>query len=484
MQQENMRSAHKITVYAAWICSVILSLLSVREYGMATETISTMCVLVATSFVVSVLRITKLNEVVKGGIIVCCIGIATLLTSILQGGNPRCFIASFFVLGLATLYFNSKIIISYGAFYTAACVVAALINPVYIDGAEPQTASILIKLVIYIALTVVLSFATGKGEKMLRMSEEHSAEMAAAAHQRLEISQNLNCSIDASQEAMEALTKEVSAVFSEAQEMAFYSHDSLTAANSLRQSTQQVGEQMEHSSRQMDMLVASFREMSGNAQEGLVQSSHATAAMEQAKGSVSTAMNAMRSLMEEMEQINRLLADIESVASETNLLAVNASIEAARVGAAGKGFAVVAGEVRTLAGRTAVMADEIGTIVESISKTSQYVYDSVAEGETNVTQGKDSLQVLENAVSVMADSIRQARTIVEQHRVTIDNTNSSMIVMTGEVEQIGQHSLDISERAEHISKAVQKQNASTEEISVQFREINNMATGLCNESNT
>lgn len=56
-------------------------------------------------------------------------------------------------------------------------------------------------------------------------------------------------------------------------------------------------------------------------------------------------MNAMRSLMEEMEQINRLLADIESVASETNLLAVNASIEAARVGAAGKGFAVVAGEV-------------------------------------------------------------------------------------------------------------------------------------------
>ena len=83
MQQENMRSAHKITVYAAWICSVILSLLSVREYGMATETISTVCVLVATSLVVSVLRVTKLNEVVKGGIIVCCIGTATLLTSIL-----------------------------------------------------------------------------------------------------------------------------------------------------------------------------------------------------------------------------------------------------------------------------------------------------------------------------------------------------------------------------------------------------------------
>ena len=66
-------------------------------------------------------------------------------------------------------------------------------------------------------------------------------------------------------------------------------------------------------------------------------------------------------------QITRLLSDIESVASETNLLAVNASIEAARVGVAGKGFAVVAGEVRTLAGRTSAMADEISTIVSNIS---------------------------------------------------------------------------------------------------------------------
>ena len=479
MQQDNLRSAHKITVYAAWICSLILSLLSIREYGITSESIVTACVLVATSLTVSLLRITKINEVLKGGIIVSCIGAATLLTSIIQGGNPRCFIASFFVLGLATLYFNSRIIISYGVFFTAACTVAALINPAFIDGPAPQTASILIKLVIYIALTVVLSFATGKGEKMLRMSEEQSEEMAAAARQRMEVSQNLNSSIDASKEAMDSLTREVSSVFSQAQEMASYSQDSLTAVNTLRHSTQQVGDQMAHSNRQMGILVNSFHEMTNNVQEGLQQSTTATGAMEQAKSSVSIAMNAMQTLMEDMTQINRLLADIESVASETNLLAVNASIEAARVGAAGKGFAVVAGEVRTLAGRTATMADEIGTIVESISKTSQYVYDSVENGEKSVNQGKDCLQVLENAVSVMADSIRQAQEIVEQHRVTIDETNSAMIVMTDEVEQLGQHSLEISERSSQISNAVQKQNASAEEISVQFKEINNMASGLC-----
>ena len=479
MQQANMRSAHKITMYASWVCSVILSLLSVREYGIATESISTICVLVITSLIVTILRFAKMNDTYKGCFIVSCIGFATLLTSVLQGGNSRCFIASFFVLGLATLYFKSKVIIAYGLVYTIECVIACLINPAYIDGPDPHTASILVKLVIYIALTVVLSFATGKGEKMLRMSEQHSDEMAAAARQRLEVSQNLNCSIDASQEAMETLTTEVSAVFSEAQEMAAYSRDSLDAANSLRQSAQQVSDRMNHSSKQMGILAGAFNQMSDSAQEGLQQSNTATDAMEQAKDSVSTAMNAMRSLMDEMEQITRLLADIESVASETNLLAVNASIEAARVGAAGKGFAVVAGEVRTLAGRTSAMADEIGTIVEGISKTSQYVYDSVQAGEKCVNQGKDCLHTLENSVSVMATSIKDAQNIVEEHHNTITETNSAMIIMTGEVEQIGQHSLEISERADRISNAVQKQNASTEEISVQFKEINNMAAGLC-----
>ena len=356
---------------------------------------------------------------------------------------------------------------------------AALINPAYIDGANPSTASILVKIVIYVALTVVLFFATGKGEKMLRMSEQYGDEMAAAAHQRLEVSRNLNYSIDASQEAMESLTYEVSAVFSQAQEMATYSHDSLTAAHSLRQSTQQVGSRMEHSSQQMGKLVDSFHEMSENMQEELHQSTTATVAMEHAKTSVSTAMDAMRSLMEEMEQINHLLANIESVASETNLLAVNASIEAARVGTAGKGFAVVAGEVRTLAVRTAAMADEIGNIVEGITKTSQHVYNSVEEGENCVNQGKNCLQVLEKTVSTMADSIQEACHVVEQHRITIDETNSAMIIMTGEVEQIGQHSQNISDRANQISNAVQKQNVSTEKISVQFKEINNMAAGLC-----
>lgn len=481
MQQENMRSAHKITMVATWVCSVILSVLSIREFGIAAESISTMIVMFSTSVIVTLLRAVKGNEVVKGTLVVSCIGLATLLTSILQSGNARCFIASFLVLGFSALYFNSRITRAYGVFYCSVCILAALINPAFIDGRDPQAASVLVKLVIYIVLTIILSVATSKGEKMILANERQREKMELAARQQLEISRHLNDSIDASHEAMEMLTCEVSGVAAQAQEMAAYSEESKTLALSLGQSAQQVGASMEQSSRQMGVLNHAFREMSHAATEGVRQSDTAATAMGQAKEAVSTAMASMRSLMEEVGRVTQLLMGIESVASETNLLAVNASIEAARVGAAGKGFAVVAGEVRTLAGRTAGMADEIAGIVEKITKTSQTVYHSVEQGEHCVGQGEGSLQILRTAVSAMADSVEEAQQVVDQQYTAIDEINAAMSNVTDEVERIGLHSQEISARANQVSTAVQKQNASCEEISVQFKEINHMAEELCHE---
>lgn len=481
MQQENMRSAHKITMIATWICSVILSVLSIREYAIAPESISTMIVMFSTSIIVTLLRVVRWNEIVKGTVVVSCIGLATLLTSMLQSGNSRCFIASFLVLGFAALYFNSKITRAYGIFYCSVCVLAALINPAFIDGHDPEIASVLVKLVIYIVLTIILTVATGKGEKMLRANERQREEMAVAAQQRLEISHHLNDSIDASHEAMEMLTYEVSGVAAQAQEMAAYAEESKTLAVSLGQSAQQVEASMEQSNRQMGVLTNAFREMTHKAQDGVKQSDLAAGAMVQAKNAVSVAMEAMHSLMQEVEHVTHLLAGIESVASETNLLAVNASIEAARVGVAGKGFAVVAGEVRTLAGKTSGMADEIAGIVEEITRTSQAVFDSVEKGEHCVDQGKDSLQILQGAVSQMTQSVNEAQQVVDQQCIAIGEINTAMNNVTNEVEMIGMHSQEIADRSNQVSMAVQKQNASAEEISVQFKEINHMADELCSE---
>ena len=78
-------------------------------------------------------------------------------------------------------------------------------------------------------------------------------------------------------------------------------------------------------------------------------------------------------LRTELNKVGTVAQQIDAIAKQTNLLALNATIEAARAGEAGKGFAVVAGEVKNLSGQTARATHEISTVLESLSKRTEYL---------------------------------------------------------------------------------------------------------------
>ncbi len=131
---------------------------------------------------------------------------------------------------------------------------------------------------------------------------------------------------------------------------------------------------------------------------------------------ITTASSNLDALYKQSDQINNIVSTISSIAEQTNLLALNAAIEAARAGEQGRGFAVVADEVRGLAARTSSSTTEIAEVVKKNVELSQLATNTMQASITQVSQGTELVEKLSSSISEINSGIDK---IVQ----TMDNLN-------------------------------------------------------------
>ncbi len=177
----------------------------------------------------------------------------------------------------------------------------------------------------------------------------------------------------------------------------------------------------------------SAREASELANQGSEVVAETIKGMKKISDSVNNSAQTIGALGQNSEQIGEIIQVINDIANQTNLLALNAAIEAARAGEQGRGFAVVADEVRKLAERTTSATSEIGDMIKSIqSETTnavQAMHTATQEVEAGVSlanQADESLNQIVASVQSVMDMVQQIATATKQQSTTGEEVSSTL----------------------------------------------------------
>ncbi len=175
----------------------------------------------------------------------------------------------------------------------------------------------------------------------------------------------------------------------------------------------------------------------------------------------------LNEVQQEVTNISSILDVIRGIAEQTNLLALNAAIEAARAGEQGRGFAVVADEVRSLAARTQGSTSEIQTLIEQLQSGTQTTVDSMEEGKVQAQE----CMLLANDANEALRSITQSITVINDMNLQIANASEEQSTVA---EDINQSVVNVKCIAEENAAASEQTRSSSAEIASLAEELNGL----------
>lgn len=276
------------------------------------------------------------------------------------------------------------------------------------------------------------------GKLEIHLEQEYVGEFGQLKEALLHISSSMNDVMRNISASSQTVTSSAGDLANAAQQLAEGSGTQAAAVEELVATATSVAEQVEESKK--------------DALQSAEETQKVTAMMEQSQDKMQEMMKAVQKIHETSKQVVGIIATIEEIADQTNLLSLNASIEAARVGEAGKGFAVV--------------ADEIGKLAQESSKAANMTRELIGVSMEEINKGN---QIADHVM----DSLKTA---VE----AVDNVNGMIQKTAGNAADQAQSMEQIRVGIEEISQGVQDNSAIAEESSATSEELASQAT-LLNE---
>ena len=344
------------------------------------------------------------------------------------------------------------------------------------------------------------ALGVAQASKQLSRASEQTAQatqqIASTIQQVAKGASEQSVSLQETTRNMEQLSKAIDQIASGAQEQ----------SNSLQEVIQVVGQvstAINQVSSNSKVGAEAWKSTASSADKGAQMTHETVEGMERIRKAMDTVSVKVTDLGERSNEIGNIVATIDDIAAQTNLLALNAAIEAARAGEQGRGFAVVADEVRKLAERSSVATKEIANLVGGIQSGVREAVAAMSQGTREVESGyrlaTDAGEALDDILARAKDVGKQVDEIssaaqelnslsvnmvkvIERINTIIEENVSATAQMTNNSVEVSRSIQDLSGVAEENSAATQEVSASAEEMSAQVQEVLASAQSLTDMS--
>lgn len=238
----------------------------------------------------------------------------------------------------------------------------------------------------------------------------------------------------------------------------------ITAVTGASQETKAFVDNMQEFKDAIEQTTKMIDSTNDAAKKGAADMANATNMMATIKSSVENTATVVDALGEQLKNIDTFVDTIAEIASQTNLLSLNASIEAARAGEMGKGFAVVASEISKLADQSNEAASNITELISEIMHNSNEAVEAMRSGAESVAEGTETVNEAGNTFNNIVDMVYTISEQSARMSEIVTQLSDGTETIAENIQKIEDMSTSVADETQNVSAASQQQTATTHEV--------------------
>jgi len=275
---------------------------------------------------------------------------------------------------------------------------------------------------------------------------------------------NMKNMVNQVRESVETTSTASTEISSSTEQMAAGSQEQSSQTNEVATAIEEISKTIIETASNADAASEASKESSQNANIGVGKVAEAKDGMKKIVESAQNLSSIMKALTNRTEQIGGFTQVINNIADQTNLLALNAAIEAARAGEHGRGFAVVADEVRKLAEGTTKATKEIAETISAIESEAKGANEAVGEAGNAVEEGMKKTDEVEISLNSILETSEKVSSEIEQLAAASEQQSSAAEQITKNVDSINAATNESAAGLQQVAKAAEDLNRLTENL--------------------